>query len=224
MSKYRLRGWAGITLCCAAALAPLSTYAQSDGSRPMARWAAAIMEPPPNSNLSDLAACPVPAFPADVDEPFVALSGIGPVRGVYQFQTEPDGSVRDPKVVSSSRVKVFDNAAVEALSHCRFTPSLSHDDRTTVSVEWTRVKTCRFPDYPAEARAQHLTGKGIYRFLVGTDGRVRDTRIDQSAGSTILDDGVLKSLSACTFFPAVKAGRPIEGWSSPLTWTFAPQN
>jgi protein TonB len=48
--------------------------------------------------------------------------------------------------------------------------------------------------YPAEARAQHREGKGIVGFTIARDGKVTRVWIDQSTGSSVLDQASLATI------------------------------
>lgn len=49
------------------------------------------------------------------------------------------------------------------------------------------------PDYPFEARANHITGSGVYLLTFNNDGHVEDVQVAQSTGSAILDSSVLRA-------------------------------
>lgn len=62
------------------------------------------------------------------------------------------------------------------------------------------------PDYPAEARARHLTGSGIVLLDVDVpSGRVTDARMLQSMGHKILDDAALDAFRKWRFQPGKAA-------------------
>lgn len=48
--------------------------------------------------------------------------------------------------------------------------------------------------YPAEARAQHQEGKGIVAFTIARDGKVTHVWIDQSTGSSLLDQASIATI------------------------------
>jgi protein TonB len=48
--------------------------------------------------------------------------------------------------------------------------------------------------YPADARAQHREGKGIVGFTIARDGKVTRVWIDQSTGSSVLDQASLATI------------------------------
>jgi protein TonB len=46
-------------------------------------------------------------------------------------------------------------------------------------------------DYPAEARSSRWTGTSVVQVLVGTDGMLRDVRIQRTSGFEVLDERAL---------------------------------
>lgn len=48
--------------------------------------------------------------------------------------------------------------------------------------------------YPADARAQHREGKGVVGFTIARDGKVTRVWIDQSTGSSLLDQATLATI------------------------------
>jgi TonB family protein len=58
------------------------------------------------------------------------------------------------------------------------------------------------PDYPFEARAQHLTGSGIFIIRVNVKtGRVAEVRIARSTGHAILDSAGVRAFRQWRFKP-----------------------
>jgi len=52
------------------------------------------------------------------------------------------------------------------------------------------------PEYPAEARAKHISGAGVFDVIVRTEtGVVTDVKILRSTGSQLLDNAAVKALS-----------------------------
>jgi TonB family protein len=58
------------------------------------------------------------------------------------------------------------------------------------------------PEYPMQARAQHLTGAGFFvLFITIQTGIVKDVQIEQSTGSAILDSAAISALKQWRFKP-----------------------
>lgn len=72
--------------------------------------------------------------------------------------------------------------------------------------------SCAKPVYPAAALAAAQEGTVSMSFQVGTDGKVRTARLDQSSGHAALDDAAMSALGKCSFTPATTAGQPVVAW------------
>lgn len=72
---------------------------------------------------------------------------------------------------------------------------------------------CRTPEYPRSSLRTGETGAVTLAFLIGTDGRVIDSRIDKSSGFPELDKAARAGLSLCRFKPASVDGKPEESWT-----------
>ena len=72
---------------------------------------------------------------------------------------------------------------------------------------------CALPDYPAAAARRGDTGTTTLALLVGADGRVSSSRIEQSSGSRDLDRAAINALSLCKFKPATNNGVAEAGWA-----------
>jgi protein TonB len=72
---------------------------------------------------------------------------------------------------------------------------------------------CALPDYPAAAARRGDTGTTTLALLVGADGRVSSSRIEQSSGSRDLDRAAINALTLCKFKPATNNGVAEAGWA-----------
>lgn len=72
---------------------------------------------------------------------------------------------------------------------------------------------CEKPDYPSAAVRDSLEGVTLLAFLIGIDGRVVSAKIDQSSGTTSLDNAALTGLSRCKFKPGTVDGKPEQSWT-----------
>lgn len=86
-----------------------------------------------------------------------------------------------------------------------------------------RARNCRDPDYPAISQRLGETGSVVVELLVGTDGRVTDSRIRQSSGFDRLDKAALAGLSRCRFTPGTVDGQPQSAWAQ-MRYTFRTAN
>jgi protein TonB len=71
---------------------------------------------------------------------------------------------------------------------------------------------CAPPQYPADAQENGEQGTVRLALLIGTDGKVVDTKVEKSSGSKSLDRAAQKALSLCTFKPATTDGKPVQDW------------
>jgi len=81
------------------------------------------------------------------------------------------------------------------------------------------ASSCEKPDYPSASRRLEEEGTVVLKFLVGVDGRVKESAVDKSSGSRRLDEAARQGLSKCQFKPGTENGQPVEGWASMrYTW------
>lgn len=80
--------------------------------------------------------------------------------------------------------------------------------------------SCTKPMYPAADLAAGHTGTVYLAFLIGADGKVKDTRIDKSSGHEGLDNSAQKAIELCSFSPAMKNGVAVRSWTKvQYIWT-----
>ena len=75
------------------------------------------------------------------------------------------------------------------------------------------ASSCEKPEYPAASRRLEEEGTVALKFLVGVDGRVKESAVDKSSGFRRLDEAARQGLSKCQFTPGTENGLPVEGWS-----------
>ena len=85
-----------------------------------------------------------------------------------------------------------------------------------------RFDTCARPAYPAEAAKQNYQGMVTLHFLVGADGKVKESRMLKSSGYPALDDAALVAISKCSFNPPMANGKPVNAWI-PIQYDWKPQ-
>jgi TonB family protein len=73
---------------------------------------------------------------------------------------------------------------------------------------------CSRPVYPAQAAANKIEGTTTLGMLIGPDGKVIESRLYASSGDASLDEAARNALSACTFRPAMREGKPVRAWTS----------
>ena len=74
------------------------------------------------------------------------------------------------------------------------------------------ANTCEKPAYPPASLRANETGIVRLSFLIDTDGRVLDSKVDRSSGFRRLDEAARAGLGLCKFRPATLNGRPERTW------------
>lgn len=92
------------------------------------------------------------------------------------------------------------------------------DDRLTpVALATTapgmiRTDTCARPAYPAQEAGTSHSGVVTMRFLIGTDGKVRQSLVVASSGYASLDEAARTAIARCSFHPARADGKAVDAW------------
>ena len=63
------------------------------------------------------------------------------------------------------------------------------------------------PVYPADAQSKRIQGLVIIEATIGTDGRVRDTRVLRSVA--MLDDAAVSAVRQWEYEPTLLNGKPV---------------
>lgn len=74
-------------------------------------------------------------------------------------------------------------------------------------------QTCEKAVYPKSSLLNEETGTVLLSILVGADGSVIESKVDQSSGSKTLDKAAAKIYSTCKFKPAIKDGKAQQAWA-----------
>lgn len=81
------------------------------------------------------------------------------------------------------------------------------------------MRGCRLPQYPKRSEEKGEEGTVVFRFLVGTDGRVQSAQLVRSSGFERLDNAAKDAFMKCTFTPGTVDGVPQSSWvKQPFTW------
>lgn len=94
------------------------------------------------------------------------------------------------------------------------------DSVTTAPV--ANFKSCRKPEYPAQALAAKVEGTVTLAFLVRADGTVREAVVRKTSGNASLDEAARAALAKCRFQPGTVNGAPKEQWTD-LKYTWVPE-
>lgn len=74
-------------------------------------------------------------------------------------------------------------------------------------------------EYPSLLRDAGIGGRAVVWFFIDENGRVLDTRIDQSSGHAQLDDAALKVADIMRFSPAMNRDQRVQVWVQfPITF------
>ena len=65
------------------------------------------------------------------------------------------------------------------------------------------------PEYPENARKEHVEGITVVKITIDEQGKVKDPNVEQSSGNQDLDKAAVKAVSAWTFQPATLDGKPV---------------
>jgi protein TonB len=83
-----------------------------------------------------------------------------------------------------------------------------------------QAASCEKPEYPPAARRANETGKVLLSFLIDTNGKVLESKIERSSGSRRLDEAARQGLELCKFRPGTLDGRPVQAWARmEYVWT-----
>lgn len=156
---------------------------------------------------------PRPAYPYEARSKHMTGSGI------VVLNVDPSmGTVTSAQLLKSTGHKILDDAALEAFRRWRFKPGSVHKVKIPINYtmqgfrEWVRTKghslwlqnaTYWFlPEYPRDARAQGLTGKGVAVVKVDpATGYVTSAWMQKSTGQEVLDNAALRAFRRWRFKP-----------------------
>jgi protein TonB len=80
--------------------------------------------------------------------------------------------------------------------------------------------TCAKPEWPKASLRNEETGTVTLAFLIGTDGRVADSKIVKSSGFRDLDKAAVVGITKCRFKPGMNDGKPEQAWMQmQYVWT-----
>ncbi|OEZ62428.1 TonB family protein [Duganella sp. HH105] len=82
------------------------------------------------------------------------------------------------------------------------------------------ARACPTPAYPINAYRNGESGSVLLALLVGNDGRVLESKVQKSSGSSDLDKAARKALSQCRFKPASGDSQAEPTWAT-LTYVWS---
>ena len=108
--------------------------------------------------------------------------------------------------------------AATLLSACASTVPVAEHARMPLDQESVKERavvefsSCSKPVWPAESLKNGNTGAVTLAFLIGTDGKVKDSAVRKSSGFAPLDEAARVGIEKCSFKPATVNGKPVEDW------------
>jgi protein TonB len=161
--------------------------AQAAPEHPAPQQKAATAPPPPATTAAKM---PAPPAPPPAKPPRVARTPPKPAPPPAPAATpKPDATIT--ALLSQSLDGRPQNRAAphDAAIALRSSAKLSDDYMLRLQAWIARQER-----YPAEARAQHQQGKGVVAFTIARDGKVTRVWIDQSTGSSALDQASIATI------------------------------
>lgn len=73
--------------------------------------------------------------------------------------------------------------------------------------------SCAKPDFPTHWMSDGDSGDVLIAFLVGTDGKVVESKVLESSGHRRVDRASARAGERCKFKPAARNGQAATGWA-----------
>lgn len=67
-----------------------------------------------------------------------------------------------------------------------------------------------YPEYPSEAKKNQIEGTVVLKYVIGTNGRVKDVEVIDHGPDTTFDDAAVSAIRRWRFRPMIKDGKRIE--------------
>lgn len=165
---------------------------------------------------------PPPPPPPDLPQPMPQLAPpqiVVPPPEIVSAQTPPPDAVTATVSADPPAPQPATATATPAQPPAVPAPASSRGSETRTAV-LADANACAKPDYPARAARDGVSGTVTLALLVGIDGRVVGSRVQQSSGSRDLDKAAIAALSMCKFKPATNGGVPEQAWAEiAYAWT-----
>lgn len=72
---------------------------------------------------------------------------------------------------------------------------------------------CDKPEFPVRWQADSDGGDVLVAFLVGSDGKVIESKVIESSGDVRVDRASARAGSRCSFKPGAKDGKAVASWA-----------
>lgn len=144
--------------------------------------------------------------------------GLAAARGTHRGRRQPDGSIRVHGVFTDGRVGAFD-AIWHPISEIGLRKSADSSGVCSYVERLPRPVTRVKPEWPGSKSGLPDSGTVIVQALVGTDGRVKTTKVMLGMGPR--SDYVFEeAVRQWVFEPALSCGKPVEAWLAiPIRFT-----
>ena len=160
-----------------------------------------------------------PALPPEPPQPQVKVSKPEIVVPKQEVDTTPP-PMEDLVQASTEADPMPEPAMPSQNDAAPAPPSANSNPGAMRSAVLADADGCAKPAYPVNAARNGETGTVTLALMVGTDGRVQGSRVQQSSGSRELDRAAVNALSLCQFKPAMQAGVAEAGWAQiAYVWT-----
>ncbi|MCX7175506.1 MAG: TonB family protein, partial [Proteobacteria bacterium] len=93
------------------------------------------------------------------------------------------------------------------------TPVVAAPRRITRQAAIVNASACDKPDYPPASLRSQEAGVVTLGFLIDVDGRVLESKVENSSGYRRLDEAARKALGLCKFQPAMIDNKPEKSWA-----------
>ncbi|MBV8063654.1 MAG: energy transducer TonB [Nevskia sp.] len=136
------------------------------------------------------------------------------------FKEPPPPYIPPPEINIATAPAERSNAitAVTTQKPVEAPPPVAHEAVRVAPVVDAK-RGCAEPEYPASSQRLGESGTVVLQFLIGLDGRVKDSRIARSSGFPRLDEAARDALGSCRFVPGTVDGKPEESWA-PIKYTW----
>lgn len=89
-----------------------------------------------------------------------------------------------------------------------------------ISVSEVRYRVKPNPEYPKRAQRYREQGQVMVRVLIDTEGSAAKIMLDQSSGSSLLDQAAIDAVRRARFYPYLEGGAPMMVWVRiPISFT-----
>jgi bla regulator protein BlaR1 len=106
-------------------------------------------------------------------------------------------------------IPVLGLAAACLTVYANAAPEEKNAKRTNAVADFS---SCKKPIWPQDSHKAGHTGTVTLGFLVGADGKVKDSTVKMSSGHAPLDEAAREGITKCSFKPGTVNGKPVEAW------------